>query len=339
VDSYETPGFEDGSELYVLSRPLVVGEGDGARRLMLTVALDHADVEAQSAAFLRDVVTTLGLIALVLVVGAWVQINRGLAPLSTLRGALRDIREGRMPRLGKGYASEVQPLADELDRLLDRRDALVAKARDRAGALAHGLKTPLTVMSLEARRLSASGRADAAAVLDEQITAMRGHVERELARSRARGPEDGLAGGRSSDLGKVCDDIVRVMRRMPYADQLSFDVEVPAGIRVGMDPHDLSEVLGNLVDNSRKWARTRITIRAVRSGGAVTVTVADDGPGLAATPTADRQADGDGIGLGIVADVLGEYDTVLEQARENGRTVMRFALPVAPAEPLGLAAE
>jgi nitrogen-specific signal transduction histidine kinase len=56
-------------------------------------------------------------------------------------------------------------------------------------------------------------------------------------------------------------------------------------------------------------------------------------------PTADRQADGDGIGLGIVADVLGEYDTVLEQARENGRTVMRFALPVAPAEPLGLAAE
>ncbi len=76
---------------------------------------------------------TLGLIAFVLVVGAWAQVNYGLSPLSAIRRALRDIRDGSSPRLGTGYASEVQPLADDLDRLLDRQDQLVAKARDRAG--------------------------------------------------------------------------------------------------------------------------------------------------------------------------------------------------------------
>jgi signal transduction histidine kinase len=339
-EPYEVPGIGDGSELYILTRPLLIGDGADAARLVLTVALDHADVEAQNESFRRDVMVTLGLIAFVLVVGSWAQINHGLSPLSAIRRALRDIREGRQPRLGKGYASEVQPLADDLDRLLDRQDELVAKARDRAGALAHGLKTPRTVLGLEARRLATSGRPEAAAVLEEQVGAMRGHVERELARSRARGTASSAAlGERSSDLADVTRRVLAVMARMPYADRLDVDVRIAAGTIVRIDSHDLAEVLGNLLDNARKWARSRITVEAERTGRTVMVTIGDDGPGLDAAPTGDRQSDGSGIGLAIVEDVLGEYGVKLERTSDGVRTLMRFSLPAAGSERLPLAAE
>ncbi len=96
---------------------------------------------------------------------------------------------------------------------------------------------------------------------------MRAHVERELARSRARGSASSAAlGQRTSDLPAVTRRVLAVMARMPYADRLEVEVRIAPGTLVRIDTHDLAEVLGNLLDNARKWARSRIEVTAERTG-------------------------------------------------------------------------
>jgi signal transduction histidine kinase len=75
-------------------------------------------------------------------------------------------------------------------------------------------------------------------------------------------------------------------------------------------------MLGNLIDNACKWAKTRVEVRSTNTEGSVVVTVEDDGPGLASElrekvlhrgVRADEAAPGSGLGLAIVADLVELY--------------------------------
>ena len=75
-------------------------------------------------------------------------------------------------------------------------------------------------------------------------------------------------------------------------------------------------MLGNLIDNACKWAKSRVEIRSAIADGHVVITVDDDGPGLAPAlretvlqrgVRADEAAPGSGLGLAIVADLVELY--------------------------------
>lgn len=77
----------------------------------------------------------------------------------------------------------------------------------------------------------------------------------------------------------------------------------------------MMEILGNLLDNACKWARQRIDVELALDGG-VAIRVADDGPGCRSDDLAyltqrgrrlDESVQGHGLGLGIVADIVGSY--------------------------------
>ena len=123
----------------------------------MAVALDAGELRAAVWRFTGALTPFLILVGALLVAAAWIQVNVGLRPLGAMRNALVAIRTGARRRLGAGYPDEVQPLAREIDTLLDARDAQLEKARARAADLAHGLKTPLQVLSGEAERLKARG--------------------------------------------------------------------------------------------------------------------------------------------------------------------------------------
>ncbi len=185
-EAYETTG-PDGRTLYVRERDVRLGHDGLPRSFRLTVALDHAELEALGASFRSDALLALGFIAVVLLIGAWLQLSLGLAPLHRLRDQIGRIQQGRDARLQGPFPAEVAPLAASLNALIDRQEDSVRRARERAGDLAHGLKTPLAIVAAEARRLEAAGQAEAAARLQEQIAQMRAHVERQLARARSHG--------------------------------------------------------------------------------------------------------------------------------------------------------
>ena len=248
-----------------------------------------------------------------------VQVQLGLRPLTRLGGRLNAMRGGRADRLAGRFPAEIQQLVDELNGLLAVREAMVADARARASDLAHGLKTPLSILAAESRRLAADGAGVSAAEIDAQIERMNRTVERELARARVRGRAGALAGGVA--LAEAVDRLLGAFARMTEGAGLSWEAAVPSDLTAAMDPADLDEVLGNLCDNARKWARGRIRITAVPLGDGLRLTVEDDGPGippagrsavLARGGRLDESAPGTGLGLTIVRDILDRYDGTLD---------------------------
>lgn len=235
------------------------------------------------------------------------QIRMALSPLNRLRARLSDVHAGRDRRVQGLYPAEVQPLVDDLNALLEDRERRVAQALAKAGDLAHGLKTPLAVLSQEAERLAAGGQADLAAVLGGQVERMRRQVDHHLAHARAAAA--GATPGVRGSVKESADGLARTLARLHADRGLGIAVEVPPDYAVRVRREDLDEMLGNLLDNACQWARSRVKIAAVRDGDRVRVMVDDDGPGLDPAlrekvlqrgVRADEAAPGSGFGLAIV---------------------------------------
>ena len=303
------------SELYVVERE-VVHQGDGgARRFLLQVALDHAEVSALREAFTYDVAKVLALLVVVLVVGGAAQLHFGLKPFERLRHSLARLRDGRASRLDGDFPAEVAPLVDDLNRLLDRQDKLIEKARSRAGSLAHGLKTPMTILSGEIRRLEESGQEEVAATLREQLEAIRLHVERELAKARTHGAVRSSVA--ETDVSLMVDRLVDLMRKVDTQDRIRWTVDVPAGLTTPIEAGDFAEIVGNLLDNARKWARRSVRVAYEARSENGSLSIVDDGPGVhealrghildRGVHAADAPVGSTGLGLSIVIDALAEY--------------------------------
>jgi signal transduction histidine kinase len=243
----------------------------------------------------------------------------GISRLNQLRKSLAAVRDGRAARVDGKYPLEVQPLVDDLNSLLDRREQDVRRAQTKAADLAHGLKTPLSLLEREAEDARARGESLLAERISEQIERMRRRIDYHLAHARAAasGP---MSGARTS-LHEALSALARALNRL-YPDKgVTIDLDVPAEQTIRCERQDVDEMLGNLLDNACKWAAARVTVGSSVDGGMLTITVDDDGPGLPGAQMAealrrgvqlDDSAEGTGIGLAIVADLAGLYGGTIE---------------------------
>lgn len=248
-----------------------------------------------------------------LVVG-FAQVKRGLASFDELRARLIGVREGRDRRLDGDYPAEVQPLVNDLNDLLSDREQRLTRALTKAGDLAHGLKTPLAILYQHAERAKASGQADLAAAITQQVERMRRQVDYHLAQARASA-SGGNPGARSHVLTSA-DALARTMMTLHAERRVTVSVDVPHEHFTRVQREDLEEMLGNLVDNACKWAASRVEVRSRKDDGVIELTVDDDGPGLDPSlrasvlqrgVRADEAAPGSGLGLAIVADLVELY--------------------------------
>ena len=267
-------------------------------------------------AFVNALAWSLGILGMGLILTVVLQVYVGLRPLHRLRTALQAVRDGRAERLGADYPSEVQPLADELNGLLDHTRDVLGRARAHVGNLAHALKTPLAVL---ANAAAAPGE-ELTGVVAQQTAQMRRHVDHHLTRARTVG-----RGGLSSsvvEVGPVLDAIAGTVRKLYRDRALTIACDCEPGLRFRGERNDLEEMLGNLCDNAGKWANGRIAIRALtvsgtaRGGLNLLIVLDDDGPGIAADQRealfargrrADESSPGSGLGLAIVRDIAALY--------------------------------
>ena len=193
-----------------------------------------------------------------MVAGA-LQVRSGLSGIAQLRTRLGAVHDGRDTRVEGRYVAEVQPLVDDLNALLDQREQAVRRALAKAGDLAHGLKTPsrfwLTRPTAPSRRATSISRG----AIAQQVERMRRQVDYHLAHARAAA-SGGKSGARTS-IRESADGLVRALLRLHAARGLAFDVHVDPSHTVRCEREDLDEMLGNLLDNACKWARTRVVSR------------------------------------------------------------------------------
>jgi signal transduction histidine kinase len=246
--------------------------------------------------------------------GIW-QFRAGLLPFGGLRRQLLRLRDGSGDRIEGTYPTEVQPLVNDLNSLLEHRERIVRRALAKAGDLAHGLKTPLAVLAQEAEQLEAAGQHEIASTINLQVDRMRRQVDYHLTQARAATPGN-APGARCPVLGSV-EGLTRTLEKIYAARGLGIEVDVSSAHFVRGQCEDLEEMLGNLLDNAFKWARSNVKIQSVQENGAVVLTVDDDGPGLSPSirdqvlqrgVRADEAAPGSGLGLAIVCELAQLYE-------------------------------
>jgi signal transduction histidine kinase len=256
----------------------------------------------------------LGAFVAVCILAGIAYVRSGLSPLDRLRGRLSAVREGSERRLDGRYPTEVQPLVDDLNALLEHRDQTVKRAIAKAGDLAHALKTPLAVLAHEAEVADRAGQGELAAVMRQQIERMRRQMHYHLAHARAAA--SGAAPGAHCSVLASAEGLARTLLRLHADRGLAIQVDVDPAHAVRGEREDLDEMLGNLLDNACKWARSRVAIASASTGSAIVITVDDDGPGLDASMRetvlrrgvrADEAAPGSGLGLAIVRDLVELY--------------------------------
>jgi signal transduction histidine kinase len=264
-------------------------------------------------------------------------VRRGLSSINQLRERLASVHKGVTARVGGSYPVEVQPLVDDLNALLEERERRVARAVAKAGDLAHGLKTPLAVLTQEAQQARAAGHEQLAAEIDQQINRMRRQIDYHLAHARSATASASPAARAS--IATSAEGLVRALEKLHAERDLSIEIAAPASHAFRGQREDLDEMLGNLLDNACKWARARVMLTCSNEGEQVLIAVDDDGPGIEPSMRetvlrrgvrADEAAQGSGLGLAIVSELAEIYggSISLEESPMGGARA-RLTLPAA----------
>lgn len=309
--------------LLVSERRVLLTIGDRRAPVRVAVAADLARVSAAASHFARDLALALGVLGLVLAAATSIQVGLGLRPLDALRRGVADVRSGQRKHLPLDVPAEVKPLVEEVNSLIDAQEREIDRSRSRAADLAHGLKTPLAALAADVALLRQRGEQDVAEAIEAVGDAMSRHVDRELARARARGTAR-QRGGVSTPLRPLVQTLILTLARTPAAQRLEFKTCLTGEPSVPLDRTDLAEVLGNLLENAARHAKSQVRIGADATNP--TITVEDDGPGIAPAERArvlergarlDERGEGAGLGLAIVQDVLSAYGWQLSLAESE----------------------
>lgn len=308
---------------------------DGLIRFI--VGTDHRHLDRMLSRFHVTLAWSLVLFGLSLIIGATLLILYALKPLSDLQASLANVRAGTEKDFQGNFPSEVLPLVEELNVLLKSTSELIQRARTQAGNLAHGLKTPLAILTDEAHRIEQRGLSGSAATILSQCRKMQAQIDYQTARARAVAMRS--MPGTFANVRKAAEDVARALRRLYEGNAMAIVVDVPQNVFIACDPQDLNEMLANVVDNACKYAKSTVRIEARESTNEklVHIQVDDDGRGL--PPEAfeivfgvgeqwDSRADGSGLGLAIVRDLAQLYggNIMLQKSLLGGLSVV-LALP------------
>ena len=314
-----------GEHLFGVTYQLAIDNGEPLR---LQVFGPADPVREELRAFDRSLITLFVSLLLALALVSWLQARIGLRPLARMRAALAQVDEGTRERLDRGYGPDLDPLAQELDELLERNTRIVARARGHAADLAHALKKPLALLRSEAD-LHTEVDADQ---VRAQVLGMTRLIDRHLA-----GAGSGAGERRRVALRARVEALVELMRQLHAARNLTWQIDISAETYWRGEPTDLEEMLGNLLDNAGKWARTQVHVSAVSEAGELRLHVDDDGPGLSPQQYAegvqrgrrfDEQVEGTGLGLAITRDIAMTYQgqlSLMPSPLGGLRAELRFA--------------
>ena len=320
--------------------------GETLRALVLDVKLKNSNkvftfaIAGSVDSIQRDVegfTSKLGITLIILGSGLLIvvllQIRFGLKPLRFLKDSLSSIRTGRENRLPENFPSEIQPIVHELNALLDHSEGLLERARTQVGDLAHALKNPLTVIRNEADDI----KDQRGQLIREKTDAMRTYVERYLSRARAAG--SGNIIGASVEVQPITKDICYLMAHMYQDKNIDIILKDLKGLYFKGDAQDLEEMLGNLMDNACKWARSKVVVSGRQQDSRLLINIDDDGPGIPEDQKEavlqrgrrlDETVPGSGLGLAIVIDLAHLYHGSLTLHKSDaGGLGARLELPSA----------
>ena len=334
---------KDGAEnsLMIVEAKAYLGEGEEIYAFRTSGNMGVLDEEITN--FQRRLILLLVIFGVGLIVTSFAIVRFELRPLAFATSQLSSIRNGEADQIKGKFPREIMPLIDETNALIKSNQSIVERSRTQVGNLAHSLKTPLSVLSLEVKNMPASLKTIAQTQLDAMNSQIQSYLNRAMISAR-----HGTITSRT-DVHKSLLRLVRTFNKLvpeitfiytnsdEATNQESAKKTDPfAGIFAG-EQQDFEEIIGNILENAGKYARQNVEIIARQlpneAGSRIEIEIADDGSGLTNTQMKyvlkrgnrlDENKPGTGLGLSIVTDILKEYggDLKLEQASTGGLKIL-----------------
>jgi signal transduction histidine kinase len=349
-------------------RRLEAPEGNDHRALVEVVQLPGGfhllvgrDLEERERLF--DIIANAGQWSLALVIvlgllGGFFVSRRVLSRIDAMTDKAQTIMAGdlagRLPVAGTG--DELDRLAEHVNAMLERIEALMRGLKEVSDNIAHDLKTPLTRLrnrSEQALR-HPTGEKGYRAALEATIAESDDLIRTFNALLLIARAESGQARDNMSefDAAQIARDVGDLYE--PLADEkgLALKVEAPSPAPVRGNRELVSQALANLVDNAIKYAApghgangapAEIVVKADDEGHSIALSVADRGPGI---PEADRgrvverfvrleqsrSEPGSGLGLSLASAVARLHGGELKL--EDNHPGLRSTLALPRAEPM-----
>ncbi|HET8745921.1 MAG TPA: ATP-binding protein [Ramlibacter sp.] len=319
----------DGHAYMALSYAVNWEAGPRPARLVLSVLEDQAEFEREVGVFARTLAVWFGSAGVLLLLGQLLLLHWGLAPLRRVITEIRRVEAGAQSSIEGRYPTELSPLTDNLNTLIQQERERQTRYKEALSYLAHSLKTPLAVL-----RSALQEPAQLPEAVAQQVTRMDDIVQHQLGRAAAGGATRFAP---AVALAPVLERIRDALSKVHAEKGLEFRIDCPPDLAWRIDEGDLFEMMGNLMDNAGKWARARVLVRAWREGGRLRIQVDDDGPGFSDTHSVlrlhvrgDERVPGHGVGLAVVNDLVASHRGELKLLRSDlGGARVDIALPAA----------
>lgn len=237
----------------------------------------------------------------------------GLLPLRKLASDLERVEEGTQQQLRGRYPADIQPVTDNLNRVLQSEQAHRERYRNTLSDLAHSLKTPLAVIRGQLESANSANANTLVNIVDEQISRMSSIVDHQLKRASAKVTR---ANHTTINLHQIIYRLTAALNKVYLNKGIECELRVPSDLEFFGDEPDFMELIGNVVDNAYKYGDTKVRITAERFSEDLELLIEDDGCGvppeaertiLTRGARADTATSGQGIGLAVAVDILSSY--------------------------------
>ena len=320
-------------QLYALAFGVAWGDDTGTEMLYtFTVAEDTAVFQAEIDSFRSTLWRWLGGMAVVLLLAQGFILRWGLRPLRSVTADLQQVEKGHSERLDGHYPKELDGLTSSLNSLIEHSKVVQSRYRNSLDDLAHSLKTPLAI--LQSSCVDSKDAADAShALVSEQVERMDEIINHQLQRAAVSGRST-LA--KPVPVGKVMERLLRSLDKVYREKQVTVELALDTSATFTGDEADLTEILGNLLENAYKYCRhtVHVHVSTEQHAGGVEISIEDDGPGIAADQVdavlqrgarMDESIPGQGIGLSMANEIISVYGGQLTFAASPlGGTLLRI---------------
>lgn len=242
----------------------------------------------------------------------WLVMLWSLRPLRLIGEEVQAIENGHKHRFDSSYPSEIKPLTQNLNLLLQREQHQMQRYRNALDDLAHSLKTPLAV--LQGLSEKAVWLDDDKQTLMQQNDRMNQIVSYQLQKAATVGGE---LIAKPIKLSALVNKTVTALKKVYRDKGVEIEVVADDSIQLRMDESDLLEILGNLIDNACKYGHKNVTVHCMDDEDAALLIIEDDGDGLQESQIKkilergmrlDQSREGQGIGLAVVNEIVSAYE-------------------------------
>ena len=323
-----------GSEIYFRLSYGILWE-DGISEYSFSVIEDAQPFYDEISDFRANLWFWLGGAAVLLLLMQLLLLRWSLSPLNRMAGDLKRIENGDTDKLADDYPQELQGVTANLNMLIESERKQQDRYRTTLGDLAHSLKTPLAVISgiLPEFNSSSDSKDDRQTssklhTVEEQLERMNQIVTYQLQRAVQSNQASSLA--RHANIAAAMEKVIAALQKV-YADkEVQVDAELDKSCEFPGDERDLLELIGNVLDNAFKYGDSKISVlvkKSIKDGKTRTlIRVDDDGEGipehkidyvLQRGARADTLAQGQGIGLAVVTDIVESYGGEIRVAQSS----------------------